>query len=210
MVDVSSQAFDHRESSNSARRYHSSVFSEDPTPFSVRVVGVFDLGLLVATAEREDGQLRALDMKPARMKIHVEGRDHELIGTTVEVFMMLTGEHGFRVSEWSPAERKATRDAERAREHANASVAIGTELVVVVRSAYSWGYLCDVVDGLATGAMFTKESDLGAEASAAGCIVPVPGDLAIGQRLVARVLGKNPNHGALVLGLVRPGAAAMD
>lgn len=189
---------------------HPLVWSEDPTPFSVRVVGVFDLGLLVATVDRKDGQLRVLDMKPARSAIHIEGRDHELIGTTLEVFMMLRGEHGFRVSEWSPEERKATRDAERAREHANASAAIDTELTVVVRRAFAWGYRCDVVDSLATGAMFTTESDRGAEASAAGCVVPAPGEFAIGQQLIARVLGKNPIHGALVLGLVAPCTTATD
>ena len=124
--------------------------------------------------------------------------------------MLLKGEHGFRVSEWSPMERKATRDAERAREHANANAAIGTELTVVVRHASVWGYRCDAVDSLAAGAIFTTESDRGAEASAAGCVVPAPAELAIGQQLVARVLGKNPIHGALVLGLVAPCTTAME
>ena len=179
--------------------------SDEPIPIVVTVVGTFDLGLLVQTDDTRVGQLRLPDMKPRQQKIHIEGRDCEQLGTTLTVYMLLERTETFSVSEWSPAHRKACRDAKAARAQANATAAIEQELTMVVRSTYSWGYLCDAVDSPASGAIFTADCERTAEAIATGCPAPTPHDLAVGERVVVRVVGKNANHGALILGWL-PGA----
>ncbi|MFT5684997.1 MAG: hypothetical protein ACI8RZ_005943 [Myxococcota bacterium] len=174
----------------------------DSEPILVEVIGVFELGLLVAGDPGQDGQLRLLDMRPEQVKIHVARREAEQVGRSLSVFVMHHWSDGYRVSEWSPAERKATADAEMAREQANADAEIGAVVSVVVRGERRWGLLCDVVGTLAEGVILTDVTDH-PDVAAAGCPVPPPHALNVGAVIEAKVIGKNPNHGALIFGLLQ-------
>ena len=105
------------------------------------MVRTFDLGLELEASDLTWGQLRLPDMKPTCAALHVEGRDHELIGTTMAVYVLRRQGHRFSASEWSPDERAAIAAAEAARLRANAAVMPGQEMTVRITDAVSYTHL---------------------------------------------------------------------
>jgi len=138
----------------------------------------FDLGYILELEDGREGQLRATEMKGDCLQIHVEGREKELFGQRIEVYIILDIGNQVLFSQFSEEER-AQRDREfELKRAAVKSCKLKEEFDAEIIKAFDWGYVFKQVSGYLESAI-TNEN------------VPKETCLTIGKLVKVKVIGFN-------------------
>ena len=110
----------------------------------VRVIGLFDLGLLAQTQDGISCQLRFPEMTGYVRHLHIKGEDQQLVGQSLWVFIIfLNREGGLLLSQLSPPERHERECLQHALQEAKRLTPLGSLLEVRVVQAFAEGAFCE-------------------------------------------------------------------
>lgn len=146
-----------------------------------KIKSKFDLGYIVVLENGEEAQLRVLEQKGRVLEAHLTGAEIELFGETLNVYFIYRDERLCAVSQFSPAERTQREEISKQKEIARINCEIGSCYTFKIEKELAWGYLCEEVNGLLSGAI--KKPAI---------------NLELGQQVEAIVVGKS-TIGALFL-----------
>jgi len=125
----------------------------DQKPKTATIITRFDLGYIVLLDSGEEAQLRGLEQKGRELQYHLDGKEDQLYGEVVSVYVILRDDSVCEVSQFSPIERKKREENKQRIKIARSECEIGMKLDVQIVRELDWGYLCDVSNKSLSGAI---------------------------------------------------------
>lgn len=125
----------------------------DQKPKIATIKTRFDPGYIVLLDSGEEAQLRVLEQKGRELQYHLDGKEDQLYGEVVSVYVILRDDSVCEVSQFSPIERKKREENKQRIKIARSECEIGMKFDVQIVRELDWGCLCDVSNKSLSGAI---------------------------------------------------------